>query len=132
MKFIFCLFRKGVLDVDAKEFTPRQPSERKSRILEPDEVMEIIKEDCRSTDKTDKTKQEKKREQSNISDGASPKISSSQQVISQQTVVNYNETNARCEDNLRKVTEVKSERKRVNFRDRGDRIKFQAVEKRKN
>jgi hypothetical protein len=29
--------------------------------------------------------------------------------------------------NLRKVTEVKTERKRVNFRDREDRIKFQAV-----
>jgi hypothetical protein len=62
--------------------------------------MEIIKEDCQSMEKTDKMKQEKERVKSNIPDGALPKINSSQQVISQQTIVNYNETNARCENNL--------------------------------
>jgi hypothetical protein len=93
--------------------------------------MEIIKEGCQSTDKTDKMKYEKEKAESNISDEALTKKISSQQVISQQSVENFYKTNARCKDNLRKVTEVKSERKHVNFRDREDRIKFQAIDKRR-
>jgi hypothetical protein len=106
-------FRKGVLDVNAQEFTPRHTSERKSVILEPNEVVEIIKEDCRSTDKKQEKKQEKEKAGRNISDEAPTKNLPSQQVLSQQSVDNYHKTNAKCEDNLRKVTEVKSERKRV-------------------
>jgi hypothetical protein len=122
-------FRKGVLDANAEEFTPRQNSEQKLIILEPNEVVEIIKEDCRSTNKEDKTKQGKnERSTSNILDGAMTS-NSSQQVLSQHTIDKYNETNARCEDNLRKVTEVKSERKRANFKDRNDRLKFQVIER---
>jgi hypothetical protein len=122
-------FRKGVLDANAEEFTPGQNSEQKPIILEPNEVVEIIKEDCRSMNKEDKTKQGKnERSTSNILDGA--KISnSSQQVLSKRIIDKYNETNARCEDNLRKVTEVKSERKRVISKDREDRLKFQAIDK---
>jgi hypothetical protein len=55
------------------------------------------------------------------------KESSSQHAFSQQAFDDFNKINTKCEENLRKVSEVKTERKRVNFKDREDRMKFQAV-----
>jgi hypothetical protein len=93
--------------------------------------VDIIKEDCRSTNKKEKKKQEKEKVGGSILDEAPTKKISSQQVLLQQSINNFNKINAKCENNLQKVAEVKSERKRVNFKDHDDRKKFQAVNKRK-
>jgi hypothetical protein len=41
-------FCKGGLDVNVKEFASHTNLENKSKDLEPDEVVEIIKQNCRS------------------------------------------------------------------------------------
>jgi hypothetical protein len=47
-------YHKGDLDANVKEFTPCTNLEKKSKDLESDEVVEIIKQDCRSMVKDEK------------------------------------------------------------------------------
>jgi hypothetical protein len=115
---------KGVLDINAPAFIPRINLKREIDFLESDEILEIVREVHQSTEKEDNTTYMKNEKAQNTTQEV-PLKESSQQVISR-------ETNARCEENLQKVSEVKTERKRVNFkdrRDREDRIKFQAIMK---
>jgi hypothetical protein len=117
-------FRKGELDANAKVFTPQPNPERAPVDVEPEEVVNIIKKDCRSMVKeVDRTK---RREEIKYMTTAT---NSSQKVLTHETVENYEEINVRCEDNLRKVTEVKPERKRGNFKNFEKRKKFQAIVK---
>jgi hypothetical protein len=124
-------YRKGVLDVNAPAFTPKFIPKREIDFLESDEILEIVREVRQSTEKEDNTTYTKNETARNTTQEV-PLKESSQQVISRKTVEEFIETNARCEENLQKVSEVKSERKRVNFkdrRDREDRVKFQAIMK---
>jgi hypothetical protein len=116
------------LDINAPAFTPGQNPELKKDFLEPDEVVDIITKDCRSTDKNDKAKRTKNENARTIVDEVVPKVHS-QRAVSRETVEIFNETNARGEANLRKFSEVKTDRKRVISKDREDRIKNQAVVK---
>jgi hypothetical protein len=116
-------FRKDDLNVNAKPFIsqPQQTSEQPSIEVELDEVVAIIREDCQSTGKEDRTKRTVELKERNQ---VAPQ-KSSQQILSRNAVEVYNEINTRCEDTLRKVTEVKSERKRGNFIENEHRKKFQ-------
>jgi hypothetical protein len=117
------MFRKGDLNANAEPFKPQQNPELSSVDVEP---VEIIKESCRSTDKNVNVN---KKTEEVMTSQSSTSTNVSQQVLSQNTVDNYNEINAKCEGNLRNVSEVKPPRKRSNFKDRDNRIKFQGITK---
>jgi hypothetical protein len=114
-------FRKGDLNAEAETFIPQ----RQEANVEPDEVVDIINQDCRSTEVIDRTKR-----QVEIIQPFKAGEKSNQKVISSATVNDHNEINAKCESNLRKVTEVKQPRKRGNFEDNDERKKFQGIIKR--
>jgi hypothetical protein len=120
------MFRKGDLNINAESFIPQSNPELTSVNVEPDEVVEIIKENCRSTDKN--VNVAKKTDEA-MTSRPSTSTNVFQQALSQTTVDNYNEINAKCEGNLRNVSEVKPPRKRSNFKDRDNRKKFQGISK---
>jgi hypothetical protein len=115
-------FRKGDLNVNAQAFIPQPIPENTPVDVNPVKVVGIINKDCHSTDKgVDRTKRSVEKMQSQIA------TNSSQQAVTREIVEIYEEINVKCEDNLQKVTEVKSACKRGNFKNFGKKKKFQAV-----
>jgi hypothetical protein len=101
-------FCKGDLDANAREFILLTNLEYRLKALGPDEVVEIIEQDCRSKVKDGK---EAKMETftGTIGNEVPYKESSSQHAFFQQAIDDFNKINTKCEESLRKISEVKTE-----------------------